>query len=89
MSIPDEIIEALNEIHQYASQVDEWIVLKRILLNSLPAPTRTLFSTRHPISKRTWTNDLEIELANMWSKLTGRPIIFKDDEGKSKSEIAP
>lgn len=87
MQIPDEIIEALNDAYVFAPQVDNWIVLKRMLLNGVASKLRCLFSSRHPITKRTWTNDMELELAHRWFELTGRPVLFKDDEGPTKIEV--
>lgn len=89
MEIPQEIEAALQDVYAYASHNDSWIVLKRELLNSLPPRLRGQFSTRHPVTKRTQTNDLELALAERWSELTGRPVIFKDDEGKTGSETPP
>lgn len=87
MQTPKEIIDSLNYVFEYAPEIDKWIVLKRELLSNLPSQLRSLFSTRHPLSKRTWTNEMELELASIWEGLTGRPIIFKDDEGKPRSEV--
>jgi hypothetical protein len=89
VQIPDEIIDALLDAHTCAPQVDSWIVLKRMLLNSVPSNIRRLFSTRHALTKRTWTNEMELELARRWSELTGRPVLFKDDEGPTRIEAAP
>lgn len=89
MQVPSEILEAMDDVFLCAPHVDQWIVLKRAILNSIRPELRKLFSTRHPVSKRTWTNDMELELARRWSELTGRPIIFKDDEGPTRSEAAP
>jgi 8-oxo-dGTP pyrophosphatase MutT (NUDIX family) len=82
----DQIFQALEYLYTYASHIDKWITLKRTLLNTLPAPLRIYFSTRHPLSKRTWTNYFEVELAKRWAELSGRPIIFKDDEGQARTE---
>ena len=83
MNIPPEITAVMDEVFEYAPQIDSWIVLKRELLNNLPINLRRLFSTRNQQTKRTWTNEFELALAKRWTELTGRQIIFKDDEGKA------
>jgi hypothetical protein len=83
VEIPPEIANSMANIFQYAPQINEWIVLKRELLNSIPSKLRSLFSTRHPLTKRTQTNEFELALAHRWAELTGRPVLFKDDEGKA------
>ena len=70
------IVEALEFVHTYASHVDSWIVIKKELLKALPAEDRSLFSTRHPLTKKQSTNEFEQRVIEHWSALTGRPVVF-------------
>lgn len=69
-------LDALVQVHAYASHVDDWIVIKKELLKWMPAEDRVQFSTRDPLTKKQRTNDFERNVAERWSELTGRPVIF-------------
>ena len=73
------IIEALKTVHSFVD-VDDWIVIKKELLKTLPAGLRRAFSTRDPITKRQHLNDFERRLMERWSEMTGRPCIFNEDD---------
>lgn len=75
--IDPEIVEAIDFVYSYASSVDDWITIKKELLKCLHPSVRTQFSTRDPITKKQRTNDLEREIAQHWSTLTGREVVFK------------
>jgi hypothetical protein len=70
------IDEALAFVHSYAGHVDDWLVIKKELLKALPPEARRSFSTRDPVTKRQRTNDFERQVAERWSKMTGRPVVF-------------
>jgi hypothetical protein len=76
----DNILGVLNEVFTYANHVDEWIVVKKELLKWLHPDDRRLFSTRDPLTKKQRPNDMERQLAALWSEMTKRPVIIKDDE---------
>lgn len=71
------VLRALYFVFSYASHVDDWIVIKKELLKALPTEHRTLFSTRHPITKKQQINDFERQIAAQWSKMSGRMVIFR------------
>lgn len=71
------IAEALAFVHGYAADVDDWLIIKKELLKALAPEVRTLFSTRDPVTKRQRTNDLERLVAERWSEMTGRPVVFR------------
>lgn len=75
----DRLHGALVFVHSYAGHVDSWIIIKKELLKELPPELRTLFSTRDPITKKQRTNDFERQLAERWSVMTGRTVVFSDD----------
>lgn len=83
MAISERVHEAIREVYAYAGHVDEWLVIKKELLKSLPAEERKSFSTRDPLTKQQKANSFEHEVADIWQELTGRPVIFKDYEKKA------
>lgn len=80
------ITDALNNVFQYASHVDDWLTIKKELLKMLPSDSRRVFSTRDPLTKRQRTNDYERTLANRWSELTGRPVLFREDDDPNRTK---
>lgn len=70
------LLGAIAFVHSYAGHVDDWIVIKKELLKALPAEDRTQFSTRDPVTKKQRTNDFERLVAERWSELSGRPVVF-------------
>ena len=74
-----KVVEALAFVHAYASHIDDWLVIKKELLKALPPRLRSLFARRDPITKKQRTNAFERELAESWSELTGRKVLFTDD----------
>lgn len=71
-----KVVEALEFIHAYAGHVDDWLIIKKELMKTLHPNERQLFSKRHPITKKQQTNDFERQVAESWSKMTGRPVVF-------------
>jgi len=71
MDIPKRILEELTIISQLAGKEEDWMVIKRLLLLSLPSSMRTLFSTRDPKTKRQALNDFEKNLIEVYSNMTG------------------
>ncbi|NBQ47294.1 MAG: hypothetical protein EBU33_02420 [Sphingobacteriia bacterium] len=63
--------EALRYVLAYASDISEWMVLKKELLKYLPASARKVFSTRHPVTKEQSLNDFERKVIEYWKGLTG------------------
>lgn len=78
---------ALHDVHCYAGNVDDWIIVKKELLKNLPAGIRHVFSTRDPLTKKQRTNDFERELAKRWSVLTGRAVVFMSDDEQADTDL--
>lgn len=74
--IPPRVLEALAFVHGYAAGVDNWRVIKRELFKLLPPVDRGLFATRDLKTLQPQYNDFERELAQRWSEMTGRPVLF-------------
>lgn len=71
MHVTDTVRDALAMIATYASDTDDWLMIKRELLVLLPVHERELFSRRHPVTKQQTTNDYEDILIDIWFGLTG------------------
>lgn len=78
MDIPKRVIEELEMISQLAGQEQDWMVVKRLLLLSLPSRMRTLFSTRDPKTKRQTLNSFEKELIELYNDMTGIRLRLND-----------
>lgn len=74
--INPNVASALAFVHSYAGHVDDWLVIKKELLKALHPDDRTLFSTRDPVTKKQRTNDFERQVAERWSEMSGRPVVF-------------
>jgi gamma-glutamyl phosphate reductase len=74
--VPSQVQAALEEVYGYASDIGDWIVVKKELLKAIPSNLRTLFSLRDPVSKRQRTNDFERELMRRWRDLGGRELLL-------------
>ena len=69
--LDESIEEALHFVYSYASDVRDWLSLKKELLKALPAGKRKLFSTRDGITKKQTPNSFEHMLISHWEKITG------------------
>lgn len=78
MDIPKRITEELTTIAQLAGQEEDWMVVKRLLLLSLPSNMRTLFSTRDPKTKQQALNNFENTLIEMYKDITGIRLRLND-----------
>lgn len=74
-----EIKEALGEVHNIIGDENDWIVIKKQMLRSLPPQVRKFFSTRHPVTKEQSMNDFDLQIAMLWSKMTNKPVVFKNE----------
>jgi hypothetical protein len=76
--LDDKIEEHLSTLAKYVD-TDDWLVLKRALVNVCPPALRGKFSRRHPITKKQMTNDYERAIAARWTELTGRSVVFTNE----------
>jgi hypothetical protein len=72
--IPQNVLDVLNEMSEYANDVEEWVLIKRRVLNSLPPCDRKLFSTRDPKTKKQSFNEFELRIVDWWEKKTGKRL---------------
>jgi hypothetical protein len=64
--VPKIILISIEEVHSYASHVDEWIIIKKELLKSLPSNYRSMFSTRDAKTKKVSLNEFERQLVDIY-----------------------
>jgi len=64
--IPKIILTSIEEVHSYASHVDDWIIIKKELLKSLPPNYRRMFSTRDAKTKKVSLNEFEQHLVDIY-----------------------
>ena len=74
MNIPEPIIEALEEIMTFVGETNDWMVIKKLVLRSIPPALRTNFSTRHPKTKKQSLNEFEMIVIDWWEARTGRRL---------------
>tara|TARA_Y100001970_G_scaffold282877_1_gene396792 strand:- start:1010 stop:1243 length:234 start_codon:yes stop_codon:yes gene_type:complete len=55
-------------------EVKTWMELKKLLLISLPSPSRALFSVRHPKTKKQGFNEFEQWLSHNYEHSTGMKL---------------
>lgn len=65
---------AINDLFEYASDVDDWMTIKKALLLSLHPDERRAFSTRHPVTKKQSINAFEEHVIAAWESMTGRKV---------------
>lgn len=71
-----DVERALLFVHGYAGGCDDWLTIKKEIIKELPWELMKLFSKRDPITKKQRINDFERDLADRWSKLTGRSVVM-------------
>jgi hypothetical protein len=69
----DEITEIAIKLGAKC-KVDSWLELKKIILISIPSKSRSLFSTRDPITKLQGLNTFEQSIIGEYEKRTGTKL---------------
>ena len=75
--IPARVINELGLIAKFAGAEDNWMVVKKLLLRSLPPVLRKNFSTRHPKTKLQSLNEFERNLIDIYKGHTGIELRIK------------
>lgn len=72
MEIPDNVKEKILFVARYVRTVtDDWLRIKREIINALRKEDRGLFSTRHPKTKKQILNEFDISVMKYWKEITG------------------
>lgn len=77
MSIEDfdtKIKDAVDEVLEYARDIDDWVTAKKEIMKILPPRLRTLFSTRDRKTYEQKMNDFEKQVADYWKSRTGTEL---------------
>lgn len=75
--------DAISFVSSYVGNTNDWVVIKKELLKSLPSQDRMYFSTRDPKTKKQSMNSFEEIIAEKWYNKTGiYPILMCHDEKK-------
>jgi hypothetical protein len=73
------INDALKQLYTYASDINDWMIIKKELLKILPSELRKNFSTRDPLTKEQKINAFDIQIAKIWSDMINKPVVFKNE----------
>lgn len=74
------VLEVLEEVSSYAGECDDWVTVKREIMQRLNPRLRRLFSTRDPITKEQSMNDFEAFLSAKFYEHTGVKLILRTRE---------
>ena len=74
------VFDVLAEVAEYASDCDDWVTVKREIMQRLNPKMRRLFSTRDPITKEQSMNDFEVLLSDKFYEHTGTRLILRTRE---------
>lgn len=82
MEIPKRILEVVELVSSYAGDTNDWVRIKREIMNQLPWKLRTNFSRRDQKTKKQWLNDFDRAIISKYKELTGiqLEIIEKEKE---------
>jgi hypothetical protein len=80
MDIPDNLKEQIDIVIMYVGDsTNDWLRIKKELINSFPGQDRKLFSRRHPLTKKQTPNAFDESVMLYWKSKTGiSPEITKD-----------
>jgi len=72
MTIPAILKQRIDNVIGYVGDTtSDYLVVKRQLINNFPTPSRSLFSARHPCTKKHILNDFDIAVMAYWATQTG------------------
>jgi hypothetical protein len=79
MHMPQRILKELATIAVYNTKDNDWMLVKKQLLLSLPPMLRKNFSTRHPTTKKQRINEFEASVIDIYEGMTGIRLRLKDE----------
>lgn len=72
MTIPAFLKERINQVIDYVGDTTtDYLIVKRELINNFPTPSRSLFSARHPCTKKHILNAFDTAVMEYWEMQTG------------------
>jgi len=82
--IPEKIVDQLIEVSQYAGDCDDWMIIKKEVMKSIPSSLRMLFSRRDPITKEQVPNDFDNLVIEYYFNITGTRLKIRTLEERRK-----
>ena len=72
MNIPVNLKQRIDEVADYVGNTTtDYLTVKRQLINNFPSSSRSLFSARHPCTKKHQLNDFDHAVILYWFEQTG------------------
>lgn len=78
--VPPQILDALNFMIKINLPTDNWVEIKKNMINILNPEFRRYFSDAVPWYELQWFNDMEDHLLDLYEKETGVRLMIKDRE---------
>lgn len=85
--IPDRVISQIKEVSEYAGACDDWVTIKKEIMNGCPSHLRKLFSRRHPITKEQVTSEFDRYVIELYEEFSGISLKIRtlDERRKLKN----
>jgi|TARA_R110000751_G_scaffold53670_1_gene116090 hypothetical protein len=88
IDIPDAILEQTKFIASFADDVDDWVTIKKLIMNSVHSTLRKNFSRRDHKTKNQYLNDFEKQLIIYYKELTGIELVLRTlDERREMFDV--
>jgi len=77
MEVSNSIKTKIAFVAKYiGTATNDWLVIKRHLINAFNSDDRNLFSCRHPCTKKQIINDFDQWVMNYWKETTGVEVFL-------------
>lgn len=81
MDIPGNLTKRIDEVIEYVGDTTEdYLKVKRQLINNFPPSERPLFSVRHPCTKKHLLNAFDEAVILYWESKTGVRLWVSEDK---------
>lgn len=71
----------INFVADYVQDsTQDWLQVKRQIINAFDPPSRSLFSTRHPKTKKHFINEFDKLVMSYWESVTGMNLEVDPDK---------
>lgn len=81
MNIPANLKERIDEVIGYVGDTtSDYLLVKRQLINNFPSQSRSLFSARHPCTKKHQLNEFDEAVILYWHNQTGVHLFISPEK---------
>ena len=81
MDIPSSVKSKIIFVAKYiGTTTNNWLVIKRHLINAFNSNDRNLFSARHPCTKKQVVNEFDKMVMEFWKETTGVEVYLDPDK---------